>query len=497
MNNIEKYNKLKEYLEEIKTYNHAISLISFDQETIVPKKAFDKESETIAKLADKAFRIKQSKEFTNLVKELHNDSSELNIYQKRLIELLYRSYENDKNITPEFNYEFNITSNKAYSSWLEAKKAKDYKIFKEDFKKMIELTRKSIELRESKKETIYDTLLDDFEKGGSIKQLDSIFNELKATIIPLLKSIQDSGVKYREDFLSRKISIDKQEKFSKYLMQLIGLDMDATLLSTTEHPFTSMICEDDVRITTHYYEDMFISNIFSTIHEGGHALYAQNEGHTNHEYYINDMMSSGTHECMSRLFENMIGRNKNFIHYIYPKLIETFPEFKDVSEEELYQGVNIAKASLIRTEADELTYCLHIIIRYELEKDFINGKISVDEIPDLWNKKYKEYLGITVPDDSMGVLQDVHWAGSYGYFPSYALGNIYAAQIMHYMKKDIDVDNILRNGEVFKIRDWLTKHAYQIGSLYDPYEWIVKVTKEEINPKYYLDYLTEKYSIKK
>lgn len=490
----EKYLKLVSYLDDIRTYYHALALVSFDQQTISPKKAYDAQSETLSKLANKVFKITQDKDYVNLVLDLYNNQNGLNFYQKRLVTVLYRRYISSKNITPEMNYNYNLACHKSYASWVKAKNANDYNLFKEDFKKVVEYVRLFESLREDKKATPYDTLLNDYEQGGSIKQLDEIFNKLKGAIIPILKEIESRNYKPREDFLSRRVAIKKQEKFSHYLMKLIGLDMDATLLSTTEHPFTSMIAQYDVRITTHYYENMFVSNIYSTIHEGGHALYGQNESKKAWDYYINDTMTSGSHECMSRFYENMIGRSRGFIHYIYPKFHKTFKEFKDVSEEELYQGVNIAKASLIRTEADELTYCLHIIIRYEIEKLLVNGEIEVDDLATIWNQKYKEYLGVDVPGDKDGVLQDVHWSdGSFGYFPSYALGNLYAAQLMHYMRKDFDVDKALETGKLNLFKKWLCKNAFPYGSLMDVNDWIIKVTGEPLNPDYYIAYLKEKF----
>ena len=206
-------------------------------------------------------------------------------------------------------------------------------------------------------------------------------------------------------------------------------------------------------------------------------------------------MTSAMHECISRFFENIVGRSEEFIHFVTPKLRELSGDtFADVSERELYEAVNIARPGLIRMEADELSYCLHILVRYELEKAFVNGDITVDEIPALWKTKYKEYLGVEVPDDARGCLQDVHWTGSYGYFPSYALGNAYGAQILRTMEKDFDVHAAIRAGELTKLRDWLTEHVFGIGSMMTPDEWIRAITGESLNVNYYLDYLEEKFT---
>ena len=265
---------------------------------------------------------------------------------------------------------------------------------------------------------------------------------------------------------------------------------------TTEHPFTTNFGNHDVRVTTHYHEDSFISNVFTTLHEGGHALFMQLEPQELHDEHCANNMSNAMHETISRFYENLIGRSEAFIHYVTPKIRELSGGiFDDISERELYEAVNVARPSLIRTEADELSYCLHILIRYELEKAFINGEITVDEIPALWNAKYREYLGVDVPDDTRGCLQDVHWSGiAFGYFPSYALGNAYGAQILSTMKKDFDVDAAVAAGELYKVRDWLTEHVFSIASLTTPDEWIRAITGEGLNVNYYLDYLEDKFT---
>ena len=279
------------------------------------------------------------------------------------------------------------------------------------------------------------------------------------------------------------------------IRELEGLRQSALVLMTTEHPFTTNFGPHDVRVTTHYYEENFISNIFTTLHEGGHALFMQNEPEEFYREYAADSMTNGMHECISRFYENLIGRSEAFIHFIYPKLQElSGGTFADVSERELYEAVNLASPGLIRCDADELTYCLHILIRYELEKAFMNGEITVDEIPALWNEKYKAYLGLDVPDDAQGCLQDVHWTMPIGYFPSYALGSAYGVQILRTMEKEIDVFGCAAKGDLLPIRDWLTQHVFSIASITTPAEWIRAITGEPLNPAYFLDYLEEKFS---
>jgi carboxypeptidase Taq len=313
--------------------------------------------------------------------------------------------------------------------------------------------------------------------------------------LPLVKRIALEGKPIREDFMTRKVSIPQQEAFSRWLLKLEGLRESALTLMTTEHPFTDNYGPMDVRVTTHYYEDRFVSNIFSTLHEGGHALFMQNEPAALFADHAAENMTSAMHETISRFYENIIGRSKEFVTYIMPKLRETTGDlFDDVSEQELFEAVNVARPGLIRMEADELTYCIHIMIRYELEKAYMNGEITVDEVPALWNAKYKEYLGLDVPNDELGCLQDVHWTGMFGYFPSYALGNAYGAQILRTMQKDLDVSGCVAKGDLIPIRDWLTEHVFSIASITTPDEWIRAITGEPLNVDYYLDYLENKFT---
>ncbi|MBR5381765.1 MAG: carboxypeptidase M32, partial [Oscillospiraceae bacterium] len=351
-------------------------------------------------------------------------------------------------------------------------------------------------LRDTQKATPYDTCLDDMEKGGGIAQLDAFFGAVRERIVPLLRRVVTEGKPIREDFMSRPVPIPAQEAMSRYLLELEGLRPEALVLMTTEHPFTTNFGNHDVRVTTHYHEDCFISNVFTTLHEGGHALFMQCEPQELYDQHCSDNMTNAMHETISRFYENIIGRSEAFISFVAPRLRElSGGVFDDVSDRELYEAANIARPSLVRTEADELSYCLHIMIRYELEKALVNGEITADDVPSLWNEKYREYLGVEVPDDAQGCLQDVHWSSVYfGYFPSYALGNAYGAQILRAMRRDFDVDAAVANGELARVRDWLCEKVFSIASLTTPDEWIRAITGEGLNVSYYLDYLEDKFT---
>ena len=496
MTNTERLEKLFARLDELEAYYRVIGKVSFDMECCAPPEGMEKAGEDMAVLGKQIHAMTHDPEYVQLLCELHDDPEGLTPVQKKAVEHLYDDYAKIKNISPELNYEMDMAASHSYSDWLTAKKENDFTKFRDSLAALVKYQRLTIDLRDEHPEGYYNTCLDDNEKGGSEAQLDAFFAALKARIIPLVRRIQTEGKPIREDFMHRPVAISKQEEFSRWLLELEGLRKTALVLMTTEHPFTTNFGPKDVRVTTHYYEENFISSIFSTLHEGGHALFMQNEPEEIYANHCSDNMTNGMHETISRFFENLVGRSEGFVHYFYPKLLEvTGDTFADVTERELYEAVNVARPSLIRTEADELTYCLHIMVRYELEKAFINGAITVDEIPALWNAKYREYLGIDVPDDTRGCLQDVHWTGyGFGYFPSYALGNAYGAQILHTMKQELDFDACMRAGDLKTVGAWLKEHVFSIASLTTPDEWIRAITGESLNPKYYLDYLEDKYS---
>lgn len=496
MTNTERLEKLFKRLDEIEAYARVVGKVSFDMECCAPPEGMEKAGEDMAILGKQIYAMTHDPEYVALLCALHDDGEGLTFVQKKAVEHLYDAYAKTKNISPELNFEMDMAASHSYSDWLTAKQENDFSKFRDSLAALIKYQRMSIDLRDEHPEGYYNACLDDNEKGGCEQQLDAFFAALKARIVPLVRRIQTEGKPIREDFMTRSVPIPVQERFSRWLLQVEGLRSTALVLMTTEHPFTTNFGPKDVRVTTHYYENNFISNIFSTLHEGGHALFMQNEPEEIYANHCSDNMTNGMHETISRFFENIVGRSEGFTAFILPKLREMTGEtFSDVTPRELFEAVNVARPSLIRIEADELTYCLHILVRYELEKAFINGDITVDEIPALWNAKYKEYLGVDVPNDTQGCLQDVHWCGyGFGYFPSYALGNAYGAQILHRMREDLDFDACMRAGDLKTVGAWLKEHVFAIASTSTPDEWIRAITGEGLNPDYYLDYLEEKFS---
>ena len=490
----EKLKRLKEILALLKKYEHALGIMYFDFETIVPKDAREEEAEILDFFSNEHFKISSSDEMKELTQYLYDNKDQIeDPLDVSLINKLYDKYQKIKNITPEFDLKMSNIFSRSYNTWLKAKEAKDYNLFKDVFKEVIDIEKEAVGYRENKLPNYYDNLLNDCEEGLLQEDLDPFFKELKEGLIDLINRIKNSKHVIRRDFLNRKVPIHKQELFSKYLLELNGYNFNKGVLSTTEHPFTSDIAKNDARVTTHYHEDMVLSNIYSIIHEGGHAILMQNEREEDYEHFINDYVTNGMHESVSRFYENIIGRSKEYVHLIYPKFIEIFDEFKDISEQELYEAINIVEPSLIRTEADEVTYGLHIIIRYEMEKMICNNQIKVEDIPAMWNKLYKDYLGVDVPNDAEGVLQDVHWTSGFGYFPSYAIGNCYNAMYLKRLEKELPFKELILKGDFKTINQWMKDNVFVHANVLTPKEWIKELTGESLSPKAFLEYLNNKY----
>ena len=340
----------------------------------------------------------------------------------------------------------------------------------------------------------YDALLGEYERGVDMAYLDRFFAAVREKLVPVIHAI---GEKEQPDdsFLFRHYPVEAQRKFSDYLMEVLGLDRTHCAIGETEHPFTLEFNNKDVRITTNYAPDNVASSMYSVIHEGGHAKYELNIRDDVQYTCLSGGVSMGVHESQSRLYENLIGRSLPFIQAIFPRMRDFFPEqLADVTAEQFYRAVNKAQPSLIRTEADELTYCLHIMVRYEIEKQLIGGTLAVADVPATWNRLYKEYLGVDVPDDKRGCLQDSHWSGgSFGYFPSYALGSAYGAQMLRNMEREFDVWGPVSRGDLSQVSAWLRDKVHQYGGLLTPAE-VVRNACGDFDPAVYTDYLIGKYS---
>ena len=498
------YEKLMEKTKEIAIFNSAQAVLNWDTETMMPPKAIGLRSQQLALLSGMQHKMETNPEIGALLEKIerHSNYEKLSAIQKRNIYLIRKNYDEQTKLPEELVMEIAKQRTIAVDVWKKAKAAKNFSMFRPELEKNIELAKKAAEIlmKVKKTKTPYDALIDIFEPKMTAEEITKVFDELREGLVTLIKKCETSPKQPDVSFLKRRIPIDVQRKIAVALAETVLYDVTSKnsggRIDETEHPFTNGYY-DDVRITTHYFEDMFASSVFSVLHEAGHAIYEQDLNPDWMYQPVGTGCSSGFHESQSRFVENIIGRSREFWTYFLPKLKELAGKaLSDVTLDKFVHAINQIKPSKIRVEADEVTYGLHIIIRFNIERDLFAGKITAKELPEIWNQSYKKYLGIKIENDSEGVMQDTHWAsGYYGYFPSYALGNIYGGQLLSVMEKDMpDWRKQLEKGSFKPAKQWLTEKVHKQGNLYDPPMLIKKITGKELTVKPYLNYLNEKCS---
>lgn len=493
MNGTEIEKEFLDYVKKMAAYNEALGLIYWDLRTGAPKQGAEQRSEVIGMLSSEVFKMSTSEEMAAYIANL--SKQKLSEKTAKILEECKKEYDRNKKIPVEEYKEFVILQSRAESIWEEAKEKADFALFSPYLEKLVTMTKRFVSYWGSE-ENKYNVLLDMFEPGITMEILDQVFGELKEKIIPLVKKISESPHKPKTDFLFETFTKENQREFSLEILAKMGYNFNAGRLDETVHPFAIGLNPGDVRVTTRYDENDFRTAVFGTIHEGGHALYEQNISNELIGTPLCSGTSTGIHESQSLFYENIVGRSFAFWKNNY-ELLKTYAngQFDQVGIDDFYRAINESKPSFIRIEADELTYPFHVIIRYEIEKGIFNDEIEVADLPTIWNDMYEKYLGIHPNNDAEGVLQDVHWAGgSFGYFPSYALGYMYAAQFKHKMLEDLPhFDQLLAEGDMLPIKDWLTENIHQYGKMKKPLEILTDVTGEGLNAKYLIDYLYEKY----
>ncbi len=493
----ESYNKLTSLIEETLLIGTIQNILNWDFETYMPPKGVEQRAKQFAYLAKVAHEKTTDPIIGNLLKTImeHPEYRTLTDIEKRNLYLIKREYDKETRVPSELVAEIAAQSAKTIQVWKEAKKEKNYLLYKPELNKILALTKKRAHYINPNLEP-FDVLLDEFEPGMTSDIITKLFNELKAGLIPLIEKCITSSNQPDISLLKRNCPIEIQKRLSTSIASIVNYDLERGSIDETEHPFTTGYY-DDVRITTHYYENDFADSFYSVMHEAGHALYEQNLNRDFLYTSVGNYCSLGIHESQSRFIENILGRSPEFWEYYLPIFKKITGEiFSDVKTHSLVHALNRVIPSKIRVTADEVTYCLHIIIRFEIERDLLTGKISVDELPSVWNRKYKDYLGVDIEDNTEGVMQDTHWAGgAFGYFPTYALGNIYNAQMLNAMLKDLsNFKELIKTGQLSPIINWMIEKVHKPANMYDPPELMKRITGEEINPKYFIQYLEKKYS---
>lgn len=491
------FEKLQIYLDKVMAFQAARTLFDWDNQTLAPHEAADYTAKVIGILSDEYFKSLINDDVRKLLGKLQDkkEQDELNDIEKSIVKQLAKTYEQLESIPPEEYRAFTELTAVSSRKWEKAKKDNRFEDFAPYLEKVIEYKKKFAKYRVKKDQLPYEVLLSDYEECFGIKDLDTFFDKIKQEVIPLLKETSKKAETVDKSYNYLIYDIEKQKEFCKFLSGYIGFDFNRGVIAESTHPFTTQLHNHDVRITDRYSEDNLESAMFSIIHETGHALYEMNIDDSITQTLVGVGTSMGMHESQSRFFENVIARSEAFWQPIYDKLVNTYPEqLKDISLKHFIRGINKAAPSLIRTEADELSYPLHILIRYEIEKMIFAEEVKVEDLPKVWNQKYQEYMGITPSDDSLGILQDTHWSwGEFGYFPSYAIGTAIAAQLYSHMNELMPIENYLKEGNLTPIREFLRDSIHKYGSMKNTNELLMDVTGEKFNADYYIKYLKEKY----
>ncbi len=493
----ETYSSLVQRLQENNRLGGVMGILHWDQEVMMPSGAAESRAQQLGTLAgilhEKTTHPDMGKLLEQLPEKNENEFTDFewcNICEAR------RDFEMATRTPKALVTELAELSSRAHQIWVKARSENKFSDFAPSLKRMVDLKIKWAGYVFPEMQA-YDANIDVYERGTAQSGITPVFDKLKAELIPLIKSIQNSDYKPDAAILEGQFPIEKQEALGRKISEEMGFRFDKGRMDVSVHPFCGGSHPTDVRITTRYREDNFVESLYAVIHETGHGLYEQGRMQDGRDLPVSEALTMAIHESQSLFWERMIAQGKPFCVRYLPLLAKTFPNnFTDVTTDKFYEAVNVSQPSLIRVEADEVTYPMHVILRYELEKGLFDESIQVEDLPELWNAKMVEYLGVMPPTDTLGVLQDTHWSGgAFGYFPSYTLGAIYASQFYQALKLDIpDVDKQVEEGNLALIKDWLGSKIHQQGRILSVSALVRKVTGENLNPDCFIQYLKNKYS---
>ena len=493
--NMASYDLFIERVKDIHKIGAIQGHLGWDQETIMPAKGSKARSEIMSWLAKEQHERVTDESLAQMITELENDES-LDEDQRANVREVRRRYDKAVKLPSDFVAEFALARSQALVAWQEARAESDFAKFKPYLAKLISMTNQKIDFY-GVEDTRYDVLLDEYEFGMKVRDYDPLFDGLKSKLVPLLQRIMEAKKLNPDPTLPAELTfpVDAQTEFCKIVSSATGFDFEAGRMDASTHPFSAGLWPGDTRFTTRFDEKDPFSCLYAVLHETGHALYEQGLDFDHSFTPRGDAVSLGVHESQSRFWENQVGRTPAFWKVVLPWFKEHFPESPEWTPAELNKIANCVEPGFIRVEADEVTYNLHIMLRYELEKKIFNENLSVDDIPSTWNKMFNEWFGIEVQEDRLGCLQDIHWSmAAFGYFPTYTLGNLYAAQLLDAMEKELgDVDAIIESGQWQPMLDWLRGKIHLQGSKWTPSDLIEHATGAPPTPQPFINYVENKY----
>ncbi len=493
-NTKECYNLYIQKMQRIADVKNASAVLQWDQETYLPSKGAQFRGQQISTLSEIAHSLFSEESLGALLNNLAG-TEDLSADEKRNVTLTLEDYTRNKKYPSAFVRKLSDQTNKAFHSWMEARKANRFSVYQKDLDALVGLKREEADILGYEHHP-YNALLDEFEKGATVTLLDETFAKLLPPLKDLLSKIAQAG-QVDDSFLHQFFSKEQQWKWGLFLIKELGFDFESGRQDVSEHPFSISFSPADVRITTRIDETGFSNMTWSCIHEVGHALYEQGLPLAQYGLPLGEACSYSIHESQSRLWENNLGRGKAFWSHFYPKLQQHFPaQFGAITLDDFYGGINKVQPSLIRTEADEISYHFHVAIRYQLEKRLIEGSLKTAEIPAFWNEQYKQLIGVQVPDDKTGCLQDVHWShGSFGYFPTYTLGSVYASQFWAAAKKQVTgLEKSISAGNTKPLLQWLNTSVFNKGRYFTSEQLCAEITGEPLNANHFLNYLLDKFA---
>ncbi|MDA3972475.1 carboxypeptidase M32 [Enterococcus thailandicus] len=490
--------KETEFLQELKEINllqQALGILDWDTQTGMPEKASEYRSAVDSYLYSLYFAKKVGPKIEEALAYFGEHPEELSEVGQAAYRKVKEEFELEHNVPQELMTKYSAAISSAHGQWQKSRETKQFADFESALTQNIELTKELIPYWQKDEKTPYDVLLNQYEPGMTVEILDKVFAQLKDGIMSIREEISEKGTEPETSFLSRKMTKEQQKRFVVGVIEQLGYDFSRGRLDDTIHPFMTGINPNDARITTRWNEHDFQMAVFGVIHEAGHGMYEQDIDDKYAYTPVYQGASMGIHESQSLFNEIIVGSNRSFWEKQYPFFQECAEgAFTDIAFADFYRSLKRTRASLIRIEADSLTYPLHIIIRYEIEKMIFNENLAIAELPEVWNQKYEEYLGVRPTNDLEGILQDVHWSGaSFGYFPSYALGYMYAAQLLHALEKELSIDEVLASDDYSPIKKWMEKHIHQYGASRKPNQLIQDATNEPLNPNYLIEYMRNLY----